>query len=106
MNLGLLNFNGPQRVRPLLANREEKEAADEEQDDEDKEKLQVDTKAVMVFSSSSLDEHIIEYLPPTLHKGNVTQATSLTFIVLKLQCCAKVLFSSKLAKVFEGLWIS
>ncbi|XP_013869094.1 patatin-like phospholipase domain-containing protein 2 [Austrofundulus limnaeus] len=66
---GLLNFNGPQRDRPLLTNREEKEAANEEQDDEDKDKLQVQAKAVMVFSSSSLDEHIIEYLPPTLHKA-------------------------------------
>lgn len=76
----MLNFNGPQRVRPLLANKEEEEAADEEQGDEDKEKLHVEAKAVMVFSSSSLDEHIIEYLPPTLHKGNVIQTVSLSNI--------------------------
>ncbi|XP_017261050.1 patatin-like phospholipase domain-containing protein 2 [Kryptolebias marmoratus] len=67
----LLNFNGPERVLPLLANREEKEAADEEQDSksEDEDKPQVEAKAVISFSSSSLDEHIIEYLPPTLHKA-------------------------------------
>uniref|UniRef100_A0A1A8C7J6 triacylglycerol lipase n=1 Tax=Nothobranchius kadleci TaxID=1051664 RepID=A0A1A8C7J6_NOTKA len=71
---GLLHFNGPQTDRPLLTNREDEEVAEEEQDGkrrEVKDQLLVEGKALMFYGSSSLDEHIIEYLPPTLHKALV-----------------------------------
>ncbi|XP_029290480.1 patatin-like phospholipase domain-containing protein 2 [Cottoperca gobio] len=71
---GLLNFNGPHRDRPLLANGEENEdyIDDEEQEnnsDEEEEKTDVEEGAVMVLCSSSIEEHIIEHLPHTLHKA-------------------------------------
>ncbi len=73
---GLLNFNGPHRDRPLLANADENEDYnDEEEDnksDEEEEKPHMEEGAVTVRCSSSIDEHIIEHLPPTLHKGNTT----------------------------------
>ncbi|XP_039989675.1 patatin-like phospholipase domain-containing protein 2 [Xiphias gladius] len=73
---GLLNFNGPLRDRPLLANGEENEDYnDEEEDDnksdEEEEKQHMEESGVMVHSSSSVTEHIIEYLPPILHKALV-----------------------------------
>lgn len=55
---------------------EQKQAGGEEEDEEKREaedKSQVEEKAVMVVDTSSLDEHIIEYLPPALHKGNSTR---------------------------------
>ncbi|GLD58783.1 patatin-like phospholipase domain-containing protein 2 [Lates japonicus] len=74
---GLLNFNGPLKDRPLLANGEENEdyndneAEEENKSDEEEEKPQMEEKAVMVHSSSSIEEHIVEHLPPTLHKALV-----------------------------------
>ncbi|XP_018537563.1 patatin-like phospholipase domain-containing protein 2 [Lates calcarifer] len=74
---GLLNFNGPLKDRPLLANGEENEdynddeAEEENKSDEEDEKPQMEEKAVMVHSSSSIEEHIMEHLPPTLHKALV-----------------------------------
>ncbi|XP_070686967.1 patatin-like phospholipase domain-containing protein 2 [Pempheris klunzingeri] len=72
---GLLNFNGPLTDRPLLANGEENEDYndDEESDESEEEqgKPHVEEGAVMVHSSSSIEEHIIEHLPPTLHKALV-----------------------------------
>lgn len=70
----LLHFNGPHRDRPLLANRDENEDCNEDdnQDDENNEEEKqslVKKGAVMVHCSSSIEEHIIEHLPPTLHKG-------------------------------------
>lgn len=59
---GLLNLNGPQRDRPLLANSEDNE--DGEVDQRDKE------RAATSQSSTSMEQHFIEHLPPTLHKGN------------------------------------
>lgn len=78
---GLLNFNGPLKDRPLLANGEENEdynddeAEEENKSDEEDEKPQMEEKAVMVHSSSSIEEHIMEHLPPTLHKGKNTTET-------------------------------
>lgn len=73
---GLLNFNGPHGDRPLLANAEENEDYnDDEEDnksDEEEEKPHAEEGVVMVHCSSSIDEHIIGHLPPTLHKGNMT----------------------------------
>ncbi|CAG5957916.1 patatin-like phospholipase domain-containing protein 2 isoform 1-T2 [Menidia menidia] len=68
---GLLNMNGPLRDRPRLANEEESEAGDEEEceNSESEDKLQAKEKAVITYESPTFDEHIIEYLPPTLHKA-------------------------------------
>lgn len=74
---GLLNFNGPHRDRPLLANGEENEDYNEEEEEEnnkseeEEEKPHVEEGAVIVDCSSLIEEHIIEHLPPTLHKGNI-----------------------------------
>lgn len=59
---GLLNLNGPQRDRPLLANSEDSE--DGEVDPRDEE------RAATSQSSTSMEQHFIEHLPPTLHKGD------------------------------------
>ncbi|XP_028286048.1 patatin-like phospholipase domain-containing protein 2 isoform X2 [Parambassis ranga] len=70
---GLLNFNGPCRDQPLLANAEEEEEYEEEEDEDkgDKEeKSQEEQTAVMVHASPSVEEHII-YLPPALHEALV-----------------------------------
>ncbi|TMS05781.1 Patatin-like phospholipase domain-containing protein 2 [Larimichthys crocea] len=74
--MNLLHFNGPHRDRPLLANRDENEDCNEDdnQDDENNEEEKqslVKEGAVMVHCSSSIEEHIIEHLPPTLHKALV-----------------------------------
>ncbi|XP_068579244.1 patatin-like phospholipase domain-containing protein 2 [Cebidichthys violaceus] len=72
---GLLNFNGPHRELPLLANDEENEDCNEEEEDdksdEEEEKPDVEEGAVMVHCSSSIEEHIFEHLPPILHKALV-----------------------------------
>ncbi|KAL7402304.1 hypothetical protein ABVT39_012838 [Epinephelus coioides] len=76
---GLLNFNGPLRHRPLPSSGEEnkyyhEEEEEEEEDNkggEEEEQLQVEEAAVVVPCSSITDEHIIEHLPPTLHKALV-----------------------------------
>ncbi|KAM7414702.1 hypothetical protein PAMA_019491 [Pampus argenteus] len=67
---GLLNFNGPDKDRPLLANGEDNEDYDEEDDnksDEEEKELNVEEGALVV----SIEDHIIEHLPPTLHKALV-----------------------------------
>uniref|UniRef100_A0A3Q2QAK1 triacylglycerol lipase n=1 Tax=Fundulus heteroclitus TaxID=8078 RepID=A0A3Q2QAK1_FUNHE len=64
---GLLNYTGPQTDRPLLANREENEAHDEK-NNQAEEGAEMEAK-VMLHASSSLDEHIMEYLPPAVHKA-------------------------------------
>ncbi|RVE71766.1 hypothetical protein OJAV_G00054950 [Oryzias javanicus] len=67
---GLLNFNGLSGGPALHANGEQKEAGGEEEDErETEDKSQAEEK--MVFDTSSIDEHIIEYLPPALHKALV-----------------------------------
>ncbi|XP_059192141.1 patatin-like phospholipase domain-containing protein 2 [Centropristis striata] len=76
---GLLNFNEPLRDRPLMVNGEENEDCNEEEEeneeeevnksDEQEEKPSVEAGAVMVHCSSSVEEHLIEHLPPTLHKA-------------------------------------
>lgn len=68
---GLLNFNGPDRDRPLLANGEENEDFDEDDDnksDEEEEQRNVEEGA-LIDSSSLIEDHIMEHLPPILHKG-------------------------------------
>lgn len=74
---GLLNFNGPLKDRPLLANGEENEDYDEEEEednkgDEDEENPHQEERAVRVCDSSSVEDHIMDHLPPTLHKGKKT----------------------------------
>ncbi|MEQ2211205.1 hypothetical protein XENOCAPTIV_006943, partial [Xenoophorus captivus] len=76
---GLLNYTGPQTDRPLLAKKEESKADDEVRDEKNSEaeaedKPQMEAK-VMLHASSSLDEHIIEYLPPAVHKGKISVST-------------------------------
>ncbi|XP_067446044.1 patatin-like phospholipase domain-containing protein 2 [Thunnus thynnus] len=72
---GLLNFNGPARDRPLLANAEENEDYDEDDDDdsdEEEEKLNVEESAMVVHSAiEELEHHIIDHLPPILHQALV-----------------------------------
>ncbi|KAM7002426.1 patatin-like phospholipase domain-containing protein 2 [Tautogolabrus adspersus] len=64
---GLLHFNEPQRDKPLLNNGNENEDYnDDYKSDEEEEEV-----AVLVDSSSSIEEHIIEHLPPILHKALV-----------------------------------
>lgn len=66
---GLLNYTGPQSDRQLLVNREENKAGDERREEKSQEaELQVEAKALL-HASSSLDDHIMEYLPPAVHKG-------------------------------------
>ncbi|XP_047203225.1 patatin-like phospholipase domain-containing protein 2 [Girardinichthys multiradiatus] len=70
---GLLNYTGPQTDRPLLAKKEESKAYNEGRDEKNSEaeaedKPQMEAKVVL-HASSSLDEHIIEYLPPAMHKA-------------------------------------
>lgn len=70
----MFNYTGPQTDRPLLANKEENKACDEGRDEGHsgaKEKTQMEEK-VMLRASSSLDEHIIECLPPAVHKGKIS----------------------------------
>ncbi|KAM4573342.1 patatin-like phospholipase domain-containing protein 2 [Odontesthes bonariensis] len=69
---GLLDINGPLRDRPLLANGEENEACGEEEEcdeGETEDKSQGKEKAVTAIADCSFDEHIIECLPPVLHKA-------------------------------------
>lgn len=62
---GLLNLNEPQRDKPLLArNEDEEDCEDGETDDGDEE------GTVASQCSTSIEEHFIEHLPPTLHKGD------------------------------------
>ncbi|TNN87014.1 Patatin-like phospholipase domain-containing protein 2 [Liparis tanakae] len=71
---GLLHFNGPHRAWPQLANGEENENCEEEEEnnnDEEEEQPHVEERAVMVHCSSAIEEHIIEHLPPILHKALV-----------------------------------
>ncbi|CAK6961472.1 patatin-like phospholipase domain-containing protein 2 isoform X1 [Scomber scombrus] len=75
---GLLNFDGPGRDRPLLANGAENVDFDEDDDnknDEEEEKLRVEEEALMVQSCATIEEHIIEHLPPTLNKALVEACT-------------------------------
>ncbi|XP_029010417.1 patatin-like phospholipase domain-containing protein 2 [Betta splendens] len=76
---GLLNFNGPLRDLPLLANGEEVECNEEEEEVE-KESNKVDEeevspvekeKVVAAQSTLSEEEHVVIHLPPTLHKALV-----------------------------------
>ena len=72
----LLNFNGPLRDRPLLASGEEGQdyngCEEDNRDDEDEAKPHVEEVAVIVRGCSSIEEHFIEHLPPTLHRGNLS----------------------------------
>lgn len=72
---GLLNFNGPHKDRPLLANGEENQDYNNKEEDnnsnEAEERLHVEQGAIMVHCKSSVEEHFIEHLPPTLHKALV-----------------------------------
>ncbi|KAM3609661.1 uncharacterized protein V6R79_018236 [Siganus canaliculatus] len=63
---GLLNFNGPYRDRPLLANGDDNENYNDEEDDKC-----VEEAVVMVQCTSSIDQNFMERLPPTLHKALV-----------------------------------
>lgn len=82
--VGLLHFNGPNRGPTLHANGEQKEAGGEEEEERETEyKSQAEEK--MVFDTSSIDEHIIEYLPPALHKGNIATKRQLISIIYSKQ---------------------
>ncbi|XP_068459058.1 patatin-like phospholipase domain-containing protein 2 isoform X2 [Clinocottus analis] len=70
---GLLDCNGPPRDLPLLANGKEHEDCNEDDNksDEEEEQTRVEEAAVMAHYSSSIEAHIIERLPPILHKALV-----------------------------------
>lgn len=73
---GLLNFNGPHKDRPLLANGEEnQDYNDDEEEEETNNSNEVEERLhegeIVVHCSSSVEEHFIEHLPPTLHKALV-----------------------------------
>uniref|UniRef100_A0A3Q1GK04 triacylglycerol lipase n=1 Tax=Acanthochromis polyacanthus TaxID=80966 RepID=A0A3Q1GK04_9TELE len=73
---GLFNVDGPYRDRPLLVNEEENEDFDEDEDEDDtkseeEDKPDVEAKTVMFLVKSSPEEHIIECLPPKVHKALV-----------------------------------
>lgn len=71
----LLNFNGPLRDRPLLASGAESQdyngCEEDSRGDEDEAKPHVEEGAVIVHGLSSIEEHFMEHLPPTLHRGNL-----------------------------------
>ncbi|KAK5867284.1 hypothetical protein PBY51_011790 [Eleginops maclovinus] len=74
---GLLNFNGPLRDRPLLANGEENEEynddegeeQEENKSDKEEEKPDVEQGAVIVYCGTTEEEQFVEHLPHTLHKA-------------------------------------
>ncbi|KAF3688749.1 Patatin-like phospholipase domain-containing protein 2 [Channa argus] len=71
---GLLNFNGPLRDRPLLANGEDNEQYNNNEEEEnskggEREEPPHVEEAVVVHSNFSEEEHIVVHLPPTLHKA-------------------------------------
>ncbi|XP_074534538.1 patatin-like phospholipase domain-containing protein 2 [Halichoeres trimaculatus] len=64
---GLLHSNGLHGYRPLLTNGKE----NEDINDNNRGNGEVEKPAVRVDTSSSTEEHIMEHLPPTLHKALV-----------------------------------
>lgn len=70
---GLLNFNEPHRDRLLMANgKEEEEQWDDRRDDV------VIEESPDVEKTAEIEDHIIENLPPALHKGNNVRYSGLT----------------------------
>lgn len=68
---GLLNLNGPLRDRPLLARNEDEEDCEDCEDCEDGKTDDRDEEGPVASQcSTSIEEHFIEHLPPTLHKGD------------------------------------
>ena len=63
---GLLNFNGPHIDKPLMGSIKEVEDCSS---NEEAAKIGNEGE-VTSHGSSLLEEHFIEHLPPTLHKGN------------------------------------
>lgn len=65
---GLLNFNGPYRGRVLLGSGQERQ---DHNDDDEEDNKQEEEEAAMLHCSACMEEHFIERLSPTLHKGNL-----------------------------------
>lgn len=65
---GLLNVNGPYRGRLLLGDAEEGRGYKGGDEEDDKHDAQ---EAVMVHCSACIEEHFVEHLSPTLHKGSL-----------------------------------
>lgn len=70
---GLFNFNGPHRDRPLLANTNQTKHQENSEDkiNEGEENARAEEEAGSDHSSSSLEDHFMEHLPPELHKALV-----------------------------------
>ncbi|XP_041651467.1 patatin-like phospholipase domain-containing protein 2 [Cheilinus undulatus] len=69
---GLLQFSGPYRDRPLLTHgKENKDCDDDYGGSEKEEKPYLEEATVMVISSSSIEDNIMEHFPHTLHKALV-----------------------------------
>lgn len=66
---GLLNLNGPLRDQPLFAYGEENDNDNDDGTSDQEEKLRVEEEVVMTPPTSSIEEHIFENLPPTLHRA-------------------------------------
>lgn len=64
---GLLNFNGPYRGRVLLGSGQERQDRTGEDEEDNKEE---EEEAAVLHCSACIEEHFIEGLSPTLHKGN------------------------------------
>ncbi|CAJ1056558.1 patatin-like phospholipase domain-containing protein 2 [Xyrichtys novacula] len=95
---GLLYFNGPLRDRPLLANSRENQDynGSREGDVEKEEKPHEKEAAVMVESTSSIEEHIMEHLPPTLHKALIEACMERRSLVQSLSNMLPVRMASML----------
>lgn len=64
---GLLNFNGPCRGRALLGSGQERQ---DHNDDDEEDNKRAEEEAAVVHCSACIEEHFIERLSPTLHRGN------------------------------------
>ncbi|XP_038147171.1 patatin-like phospholipase domain-containing protein 2 [Cyprinodon tularosa] len=93
---GLLNYTGPQSDRQLLVNREENKAGDERREEKNREaEPQVEAKALL-HASSSLDDHIMEYLPPAVHKALLEACMERRSLVQSLSSLLPVRMASAL----------
>ncbi|XP_036963025.1 patatin-like phospholipase domain-containing protein 2 [Acanthopagrus latus] len=96
----LLNFNGPLRDRPLLASGAESQdyngCEEDSRGDEDEAKPHVEEGAVIVHGLSSIEEHFMEHLPPTLHRALVEACMERRSLVQSLSNMLPVRMASAL----------
>lgn len=69
---GLLNVSSPHRHRPLhyYGENEDHDVNDQhDKSQEEEEEPSVEEEELMAHSCATIEEHIIEHLPPSVHKG-------------------------------------